>query len=424
MADLIEAVGEDDAPPQDLIGFRDRVATWLSENAARVDRSEGRRGARFDRQAEMEAVHRARIMQAGLFNAGLAGITWAKEYGGQGLTPEYQRAFIEEASDYDLGTNFFNVAFGMVGPTLSQMGTSQQKDVFLPQMLRGETTWCQLFSEPGAGSDVASLQTRAVRDGDEWVIRGQKVWTSGAHRADLGALLARTEPRLPKHRGLTMFILDMKSPGVTVRPLRQITGEAQFNEVFLDDVRIPKDRTIGDVNDGWQVAVAMLMNERVAIGSAGGGNDITAGVFDRLLNLARDRGRSDDPLVRQQLAQVYALHRILGFVRQRTQSAIRAGRTPGPEGSIAKLLSAQMLTAAGETGASIAGPSAQAWQNRESDGDAWARASMLPFVITIGGGTNEIQRNIVGERVLGLPKEPQVDRDIPFNQLPLSSERE
>jgi alkylation response protein AidB-like acyl-CoA dehydrogenase len=407
----------------DLAAFRLRAKKWLADNVPRTDATDRRQQNRFDRDAELEAVKRARTIQSGLFDAGLAGLTWPKEYGGQGLTPEYQRIFIEEAAGYQMGTNFFNIAFGMVGPTIAQLGTEAQRSAYLPRMLRGENTWCQLFSEPGAGSDVASLQTRAVRDGDEWVIRGQKVWTSGAHRADYGALLARTDSDLPKHQGLTMFILDMKSPGVTVRPLRQITGEAQFNEVFFDDVRLPLTNVIGEVNGGWHAAVTMLMNERVAIGSAGGGNDITAGSYARLLESARAQGQTGDPLVRQQLTRVYSLFRILGFVRQRTQDAIKAGRTPGPEGSIAKLLSAELLRSTTDTGTLIAGPSAQAWDPGHPDGDGWARASMFPFVITIGGGTNEIQRNIVGERVLGLPKEPQVDRDTPFIELKVGTQK-
>jgi alkylation response protein AidB-like acyl-CoA dehydrogenase len=193
--------------------------------------------------------------------------------------------------------------------------------------------------------------------------------------------------------------------------------------VFFDDVRLPLTNVIGEVNGGWHAAVTMLMNERVAIGSAGGGNDITAGSYARLMESARAHELTGDPLVRQQLARVYSLSRILGFVRQRTQDAIKAGRTPGPEGSIAKLLSAELLRSTAETGTLIAGPSAQAWDTGHPDGDGWARASMFPFVITIGGGTNEIQRNIVGERVLGLPKEPQVDRDTPFIELKVGTQK-
>ena len=371
----------------------------------------------------MEALARARVLQASLFDAGLAGLTWSREYGGQGLPSEYLRIFAEEARGYELGTNFFNIAFGMVGPTIAQLGSEDQKSTYLPRMLRGQDTWCQLFSEPGAGSDVASLQTRAVRDGDEWVIDGQKVWTSGAHRADFGALLARTDPDAPKHQGLTMFILDMRINGVTVKPLRQITGEAQFNEVFFDGARIPIDSVIGEVNGGWNAAVTMLMNERVAIGAAGGGNDVTAGSFSNVLALAERMGTTKDPVVRQRLARVYTLARVLGFVRQRTQDAVKAGRTPGPEGSIAKLLSAEVLQAAADAGTSIAGVSAQAWASDDPEGDAWARGAMSPFIITIGGGTNEIQRNIIGERVLGLPKEPQVDRDMPFRELKVGTQR-
>jgi alkylation response protein AidB-like acyl-CoA dehydrogenase len=375
----------------------------------------------MDRELERSAVIEGRRWQGMLADAGLAGITWPTAYGGQGLTTDHHRVFIEEAAPYDLGTRFFNVAFGMVGPTILQVGTEEQKAALIPAMLRGTTTWCQLFSEPGAGSDVASLQTRAVLDGDEWVVNGQKVWTSGAHRADQGALLARTDPGVPKHQGLTMFLVDMHQPGVTVRPLRQITGEASFNEVFFDDVRIPRADVLGPVGDGWKVAVAMLMNERMAIGSASGGNDITAGAFAHALAAAGRAGRADDPVIRQRLARVYSLERVLGFVRQRSRAAVQAGKAPGPEGSIGKLLSAWLAQETSALQGTLGGASAQAWLPETPDGDDAARSSMSPFFITIGGGTNEIQRNIIGERVLNLPREPQVDRDIPFRDLRLGT---
>jgi alkylation response protein AidB-like acyl-CoA dehydrogenase len=299
-----------------------------------------------------------------------------------------------------------------------EFGTDEQRERYVAKALRGEEIWSQLFSEPGAGSDVASLQMRAERDGDEWILNGQKVWTTGAHFSDFGAVIARTNPEMPKHRGITMFIIDFKAPGVEVRPLRQMNGGTGFNEVFFTDVRVPDANRIGDVDDGWRCAIAMLMNERVAIG-AGGGGGRRDGVRP-LIELARRRGVAGDPVVRQRLADVYIRAEILGYIGQRTRAAVKAGRAPGPEGSIAKLAGALLARRMADIGVEIAGAGGQAW---EDERDArWALSVLSAPASRIAGGTDEVQRNIIGERVLGLPKEPQIDRDIPFKQLKVGTQ--
>jgi alkylation response protein AidB-like acyl-CoA dehydrogenase len=299
-----------------------------------------------------------------------------------------------------------------------EFGTDEQRERYVHKALRGEEIWSQLFSEPGAGSDVASLQTRAERDGDEWILNGQKVWTTGAQLSDYGAVIARTNPDNPKHRGITMFIIDFHAPGVEVRPIKQINGGSGFNEVFFTDVRIPDTWRIGETDDGWRCAIAMLMNERVAIGAGGGGGrGVGVGVLTRL---ARDKGKQNDSVVRQGIADVYIRQQIMGYIGQRIRAAVRAGRAPGPEGSIAKLAGALLSRRTSDLAASIAGPVGQAW---EHDKDArWAQLVLSTPASRIAGGTDEVQRNIIGERVLGLPKDPQVDRDIPFKELKVGTQ--
>src|SRR6202012_1038246 len=264
-----------------------------------------------DEEAEVETRGAAAVIaeqkafQASLFDAGFAGITWPKEYGGQGLTRAEQISWSQEARDYDLPNGVFFIGISMPGNTLVELGTDEQKKRYLPKMLRGEEIWCQLFSEPSAGSDVASLITTAVRDGDEWVLNGQKVWTSGAQYSDYGAVIARTDPTVPKHNGITMFILDMHSPGVTVRPLKVATGATPFNEVFFDQVRLPAASVIGEVNDGWHAAVVMLRNERVTIGTMAAPRTSPLS-YDSLSGLAARLGTDADPALHRKLAELYA----------------------------------------------------------------------------------------------------------------------
>jgi len=394
----------------ELAEFRQKVRSFLSEHAPKRSARKDDDSPAFE--ATVADIPTQKAFQAALADAGLAGLTWPKPWG-QGLTPEHQRVFNEEAGGYELPTTVYVIGLGMVIPTMIELGTDAQRERYVAKALRGEEIWSQLFSEPGAGSDVASLQMRAERDGEEWVLNGQKVWTTGAQLSDFGAVIARTNPDNPKHRGITMFIVDFMAPGVEIRPLRQMNGGSGFNEVFFTDVRVPDANRIGEVDDGWRCAIAMLMNERVAIGSGGGGGR-RVGVKP-LVELARRRGVLDEPVVRQGIADVYIRTRIMGYIGQRTRAAVTAGKAPGPEGSIAKLAGALLARRTSDLGIAIAGAGGQAWEDpREA---RWALSVLSAPAARIAGGTDEVQRNIIGERVLGLPKEPQVDRDIPFREL-------
>jgi alkylation response protein AidB-like acyl-CoA dehydrogenase len=388
----------------ELAQFRLEVRSFLEEHAPKRAARGDDEGTGFEATVADLATQKA--FQAALADAGLAGLTWPKPWG-SGLTPEHQRVFNEEA-----------VGLGMVIPTMIEFGTDAQRERYVAKALRGEEIWSQLFSEPGAGSDVASLQMRAERDGDEWILNGQKVWTTGAQLSDFGAVIARTNPENPKHRGITMFIIDFKAPGVEIRPLRQMNGGSGFNEVFFTDVRVPDANRIGDVDDGWRCAIAMLMNERVAIGSGGGGGR-NVGVKP-LVDLARRRGVLEDPVVRQGIADVYIRTQIMGYIGQRTRAAVTAGKAPGPEGSIAKLAGAMLGRRTSDLAIAIAGAAGQAWEDPR---DArWSLSVLSAPAARIAGGTDEVQRNIIGERVLGLPKEPQIDRDVPFKELKVGTQ--
>ncbi|MCC7077225.1 MAG: acyl-CoA dehydrogenase family protein [Acidimicrobiia bacterium] len=343
-----------------------------------------------------------------LFEHGWAAITWPAEYGGRGCGPVEQIIWNQECSRFGVPASINIVGIGMAGPAIIAHGTDVQRERFLPRILDGEEIWCQLFSEPDAGSDLAAVRTRAVRDGDSWVVSGQKVWSSGAHFAQRGILLTRTDPTLPKHGGITFFLLDMQSPGVTVRPLRQITGEAHFNEVFLDEVRIPDSDRVGDPAGGWPVAVTTIMHERMTLGGS-------LGVFQRddLVDLAR-AATPLDPVVRDRIMRVYSRDRCLDFLNARVISKLGAGQVPTAEGSIAKLCAARVFTDAADVALTVLGPPAL------TDENPWQRLLLIAPGIHLGGGTDEVQRNAVAERVLGLPREADRSRTDPFADVYLS----
>jgi alkylation response protein AidB-like acyl-CoA dehydrogenase len=394
--------------------FASRARAWLEATAPR----RGPDGMEEDARGG-SSIPEQKAFQAKLYDAGFAGITWPKEYGGQGLTNAEQIAFSTEARNYSLPTGAFVIGLGMPGPTILELGTEEQKTRYLPPMLRGEEIWCQLFSEPGAGSDVASLQTSAVRDGDEWVLNGQKVWTSGAQHSDYGAIIARTDPTVPKHNGITMFIVDMHAPGVTVRPLKVATGASPFNEVFFDNVRLPADAVINKVNNGWAAAVVMLRNERVTIGTAAPARTSPL-AFDSLTKLAAALGRADQGTARA-LAGLYARERASGLFGQVLREEAMSGRDPGARGSEAKLAGAVLGLHAAEVALGVLG-SAAAGSTSQDVQDVITAIIGVPAG-SIAGGSNEIQRNIIGERVLGLPKDPGVDRSTPFNQLAVGTQK-
>jgi alkylation response protein AidB-like acyl-CoA dehydrogenase len=391
----------------DADSFRTSARRWLDANAPR--RADGEPARAWD-------LVSARAFQASLHDAGLAGISWPAAYGGQGLTAADERAFDEEARDFELPYGFFAIGLGMCGPTLLDLGGEELKQRYIRPLLRGEEIWCQLFSEPGAGSDVAGLQTRAVRDGGEWVVSGQKVWTSRAEDAEYGAVIARTNPDVPKHDGITMFVVDMHARGVTVRPLRDMTGGATFNEVFFDEVRIPGDHVIGEVDSGWAAAVRMLMHERVSIGGRTRGRTSATG-FESLVQEVRAHGLDRDPVARQRLAELYVRERLLHLFGSRLAQEARAGRNPGSRGSVGKLAGAELARFSAGVAAELLGGDAIAWDPADREARRWAGALLAAPASAIAGGTNEVQRNIIGDRVLGLPREPQVDRDVPFREL-------
>ncbi len=398
------------AESPELATFRLKARSFLAEHAPK--RASRRHDVGMGPGSTVVDLATQKAFQKALADSDLAGLTWPKPWG-PGLTAEHQRVFNEEAAEYELPTASFTIGLGMVIPTMLEFGTDAQRERYVAKALSGEEIWSQLFSEPGAGSDVASLQMRAERDGDEWVLNGQKVWTTGAQLSNFGAAIARTNPDNPKHRGITMFIVDFKSPGVEVRPLRQMNGGSGFNEVFFTDVRVPDANRIGDVDDGWRCAVAMLMNERVAIGTGGGGGRSVGA--EPLIELARRRGALGDPVVRQGIADVYIRTKIMGYIGQRTRAALKAGKAPGPEGSVAKLAGAVLARRTSDLAIAIAGAAGQAWEDPSDS--RWALTVLSAPAARIAGGTDEVQRNIIGERVLGLPKEPQVDREIPFREL-------
>jgi alkylation response protein AidB-like acyl-CoA dehydrogenase len=389
----------------ELAEYRAKVRAWLDEHAAEAPVLRGP-DAIAD---EHEAVERHRAWQRLLAEAGLAAVTWPAEYGGQGLGPLHQVVVNQELGRAGVPGLFDLIGVGMLGPTVIAHGSEDQKQRHLGPMLTAEEVWCQLFSEPAAGSDLAAIQTRARRQDDgSWRVSGQKVWTTNAQHAAFGLLLARTDPDVPKHKGLTMFVLPMDAPGVTVRPLRQISGEAHFNEVFLDDVHLPAGSEVGPVDGGWAVAMTTLMFERVAIGLGGEGFGWRADRFAHAL--LDDEAATHDPEVRHRFGVIAADFLALRFTGYRMLTTLQRGGIPGPEGALAKVTTIRAAIAAGELVADVLGPEGLA------DDKVGELVSDMPGLKS-AGGTEEILRSMVGERVLGLPPEPRLDKGVPFSEL-------
>ncbi|HLI31428.1 MAG TPA: acyl-CoA dehydrogenase family protein [Solirubrobacteraceae bacterium] len=392
-----------DTPEQ--AAYRARARAWLQENRAQAPVLSGP-GALTE---EAEIIAARRKWQGRLAEGGLAGVTWPEDYGGQGLGPVEQVIAGQEISRAGVPGILDAIGVGMLGPTIIAHGSEEQKARYLGPMLHGEEVWCQLFSEPAAGSDLAAIQTRARRAEDgSWVLSGQKVWTTNAQFASFGLLLARTDPDVPKHNGLTMFVVPMDAPGVTVRGLRQISGEAEFNEVFFDEVHLPADADVGGVGNGWRTALTTLMFERVTIGLGGEGLGYDPLRFARALLAA---GAQRDPLVRKRLGEIAAELTAVRFTGYRVLTALQQGQIPGPEAGLAKVTTVNSAIAAGDLIAEVLGPDALASESE------WAyMISFLPGLKS-AGGTEEILRNTIGERVLGLPAEPRLDKGVPFSEL-------
>jgi alkylation response protein AidB-like acyl-CoA dehydrogenase len=353
---------------------------------------------------EGTGVGRAVAYQRALAAAGLAGITWPTAYGGRGLPHRYQRILDGEARAFRVPPRALEIGLGMCGPTLLVHASEEQKRTLLPPLLRGEHIWCELFSEPGAGSDLSSVQTRARLDGDEFVVDGQKVWTSGAQHSDYAACLVRSDPTRPKREGISMLIVDMNAPGITVRPLRQLTGESHFNEVFLEGVRVPAANVMGGLHDGWRVARTMLAFERQALGGMGAGGGGKGG-FAALAAEARRRDLTSRPLVRDRLVRL----RIRQMVLQHLSSYLRAQARSGDSAaaSVLKLAMAQLVQESALVAVEIAGMHATAWLEGDPEGGRWCDQLLSSLSASIGGGTNEIVRNVIAERVLGLPRDEE-----------------
>ena len=404
----------DDTPEE--AAFRAQARTWIDANAPKELEDEltnPRKG-----RARDALLAASKAWQKKKADAGWACLHWPKEYGGRGATPIERVIWQQEEGVYGKLSQPFAIGQGMCGPTVMAYADEAQKRQYLPPLASGETVWCQLFSEPAGGSDVAGLRTRAEKDGDDWIINGQKIWTSGAHYSDYGILITWTDPNVPKHKGLTMFFLDMKSPGVEVKPIKQANGMQEFNEVFFTNVRIPDSQRLGAVNDGWNVSLTTLMNERMSIGAR-----LATGfpeMFEFCSNLMLEDGLAiDDPAVRSKLAQWAVKNSGLTYTSYRSISALSKGERPGPENSIGKLVSGLMSQDIAMTAMDLQGAAGMM-----TDPDVAAMAGEFQSILMwspamrIAGGTDEILRNIIAERVLGLPGDIRVDKDVPFNKVP------
>jgi alkylation response protein AidB-like acyl-CoA dehydrogenase len=376
---------------------------FRSEVVAFLEATLPRKGSTMTADAG-PGLARAIAFQGALAEAHLAGITWPTEYGGRGLSGRYQRIFDTEAKAFHVPPRSLDIGLGMCGPTLLVHGTEDQKRTLIPALLRGEHVWCELFSEPGAGSDLSSVQTRARRDGEEYVVNGQKVWTSGAQHSDYAVCLTRTDIDRPKREGITMLIVDMHAPGIAVRPLRQLTGESHFNEVFLDDVHVPVANVLGELNDGWRVARTVLAFERQALsgmGSSGGGK----GGFNALIGEARRRNVASNPVMRDRLVQL----RIHQIVLRHLTGYLQARSRDGATASMLKLAMAQLVQETARVTADLVGMDATAWDPDDTHGGRWSFQLLNSLSASLGGGTNEIVRNVIAERVLGLPRDQEGD---------------
>ncbi|MEO0493768.1 MAG: acyl-CoA dehydrogenase family protein [Actinomycetota bacterium] len=392
--------------------FRARVRAWYDQHAtARTETDPWAVNVHADHDTERRYFEQSRHWQGALAGAGLMGIAYPAAYGGGGGEGWMTRIEREISRDYEENTGFPGATTAMLAPALLRHGSEEQKLEFLPKLLSAELTFCQLFSEPGAGSDLASLGTRAIRDGEEFVVTGQKVWNSAAQFCDWAFLLVRTDPDAPKHRGITFVLVDMSTPGIEVRPLVQINGSAHFNEVFLDEVRIPVENVIGDIDAGWTVARTVLANEAAFIG--GSAKTLAS---TNLRTLAEAAGLNGDANVRQELADIITRERVVGWMGEQIQQAVRRGEMPPMDPGLIKLMTADNRVRSGDLAMQIQGAAGAAGDGPET---IWSQVElMMRFAISIGGGTNEVLRNNVGERALGLPREPGFSKDQPWKDIP------
>jgi len=399
--------------------FRAEARTWLEANARRRG-PEDRGTDVLGEHATDEIVAEAKIWQKKKSDAGWACITWPEEYGGRGATAIQKVIWGEEESKFVTPPAIFNIGIGMCGPTILTHGTDEQKKRWIPKLMSGEEIWCQLFSEPNAGTDLAGLRCSAVRDGDDWILNGQKIWTTGAHFCDWGILVARSDPNAAKHAGLTYFVVDMHAPGIEIRPITQINGGQAFNEVFYSDTRVPDAYRISEVGNGWAVAITTLMNERASIGGGGG-----AGVgLPELFEMAREtelngKPAIEDAAVRHKLADFFVRSLGVQYTGYRTLTALSRGTTPGPEASLGKLVGAYLAFEMASFAVELQGPAGGLDGPEHAPEEGMWQAMYLGMPgLRIAGGTDEVLRNIIAERVLGLPPEARADKGIPFKSIP------
>ena len=388
--------------------FREEASSGLAANAPTDDAFRA-----------LSPLEQAKVWQKRKYDAGWACIGWAPDFGGRGASAIEEVIWRQEESQYDLPANFFLIGQGMIGPTLMAWASDEDKARFLPQLASGEEVWCQLFSEPAGGSDLAALRTRAEPDGDDWVINGQKIWTSGAHYSDYGVIVVRTDPTVPKHKGLSYFYIDMKAPGVEIKPIKQLTGDSDFNEVYFTDVRVSDSQRLGEVGQGWQVSLTTLMNERAAIGGSFGQMDVSLAMSVAAEVEIDGRPALEDAAVRARIADWYVQEAGLKYTGYRSLTALSRGALPGPENSIGKLVGAPKMQAMSSYLMDLLGASgAIADEALATKAGIIQRAYMGAPGLRIAGGTDEIMANIIAERVLGLPQEPRLDKGIPFNEVP------
>lgn len=407
----------DDTPQE--AAFRKEVRAWLDANAPKQYEA-GLKTSGFGHTAleGVDVMKASKDWQKKKYDAGWACLHWPKEYGGRGATPIERVIWQQEEGIYAALSSLFIIGHGMCGPTMMAYASEEHKKKYLPPLAAGENIWCQLFSEPAGGSDLAGLRTKAEKDGDEWVVNGQKIWTSGAHYSDYGILVTRTDPTVPKHKGLTMFFLDMKSPGIEIRPIKQVNGQSGFNEVYFTDVRIPDSQRLGKVGEGWSVSLTTLMNERLSIGAG-----MPTG-FPELLDFCcrletADGPAIDNPAVRSKLATWAVRTSGLKYTAFRSISALSKGETPGPENSIGKLVAGPTMQEIAAFALDLQGEAGALLNPDQAAANARFQAMLLRSPATrVEGGTDEILRNIIAERVLGLPADIRVDKSVPFNQIP------
>jgi alkylation response protein AidB-like acyl-CoA dehydrogenase len=407
----------------DLHDYRLAAREWLAAHMAPLPlRADGGYEDLDGLEPSPDRIRRARELQRILFDGGWAGITYPKAYGGQGLTLEHEAVFLDEAEPYEMPTRIFAYSLNILGPTLVAFGTEAQKARHVPPMLAGDEMWVQLLSEPSGGSDLAGMLTRAERQGDTYVLNGQKIWSTGAQHADYALCAARTRWDVPKHRGISMFIVDLTAPGVDIRPIRQINGGSEFCEEFLTDVVVPASNLVGEENDGWRVTRGLIEIEHEYVGRSGDGGQQQPGGVEDLVALARARGLAADQGTRRLIADLHARRLVQAHVTARIAGAMETGERDKSYGGVLKLTSTTYLQRRSEIALAIAGTRGVAWPvgttgDTEPGDRTWSEFFLTARSFSIAGGTTEVQRNNVGERALGLPREPSLDHDVSFDQV-------